>query len=54
VGESTDAYRVLVGKTERIKLLGRSTFRWENNIKRDLQEIEWEGVNRINLAQDGG
>ena len=35
------AYRVLVGKPEGKRPLGRPRHRWEDNIKMDLQEVEW-------------
>jgi hypothetical protein len=37
MGERRGAYRVLVGKPERERPLGRTTHRWEDNIKIDLQ-----------------
>jgi hypothetical protein len=39
MGEYRGVYRVLVGKPEGKRLLGRPTRRWEDNIKMDLQEI---------------
>jgi len=45
IGESRGLYRVLVGKPEGKRLLGRPRRRWEYNIKRDLQEWEY-GVDR--------
>jgi hypothetical protein len=36
-----DVYRVLVGKRERKRPLGRPNHRWEDNIKMDLQEVGW-------------
>ena len=44
--------RVLVGTSERKRPLGRPRCRWENDIKMDLQEVEWEGTNWTDLAQD--
>jgi hypothetical protein len=44
--------RVLVGTSERKRPLGRPRLRWEDDIKTDLQEVEWEGVNWIDLVQD--
>jgi hypothetical protein len=41
MGERRDAYRVLVGKPEGKRLLGRPRLRWEDNIKLDLQEVGW-------------
>jgi hypothetical protein len=45
-------HHVLVGKPEGKKPLGRPRHRWVNNIKMDLVEIGWSGVNWIGLAQD--
>jgi hypothetical protein len=45
-------YRVLVGKPECKKPMGRSRRWWEDNIKMNLREIGIEGVNWIRLAQD--
>jgi hypothetical protein len=44
-------YRVLVGKPEG-KRLGRPRRRWEDNIKMDLQEAGYGGINWIELARD--
>ena len=49
--ERKGTYRVLVGKTEGMRQLVRPRLRWENNIKMDLQEVEW-GMVWIDLAQD--
>jgi hypothetical protein len=45
-------YRVLVGKPEGKRPLGRPRRRWEDNIKLDFREIGIDGVNWIQLAQD--
>jgi hypothetical protein len=45
-------YRLLVGKPEGKRPLGRPRRRWMDNIKMDLSEIEWGGVDWIGLAQD--
>jgi hypothetical protein len=45
-------YRVLVGKTQGKRPLGRPRSRWEDNIKMDLQEVGFWGVDWIELAQD--
>jgi len=45
-------YRVLVGKPEGKRPLGRPRRRWEDNIKRDLQEVMCGGMDWIELAQD--
>ena len=39
------AYMVLAGKSEKNTLLGRLKRRWEDNIKMDLQEVGWGGLN---------
>jgi hypothetical protein len=41
MGEGRGAYRVLLGKCEGKRPLGRSRYRWENNIKMDLQKVGW-------------
>jgi len=45
-------YRVLVGTPERKRPLGRPRRRWEDNIKKDLQEVGCGGMEWIELAQD--
>jgi hypothetical protein len=45
-------YRVLVGKPERKRPLGRSRHRWEDNIKMDLQEVGGGREDWMELAQD--
>ena len=45
-------HRVLVGKPEGKRPLGRPRRRWEDNIKMDLQEMRREGMNWFALAQD--
>jgi hypothetical protein len=40
MGDRRGAYRVLVGKPEGRRLLGRPRRRWENNIKMDIQDVE--------------
>ncbi|KAJ4446958.1 hypothetical protein ANN_13660 [Periplaneta americana] len=52
MGESRNAYRVLVGRPEGKRPLGRPRRRWENNIKMDLREVGYDGRDWINLAQD--
>jgi hypothetical protein len=52
VGERGDAYRALVGKPEGRRPLGRPRSRWEDNIKMDLREVGWGGLDWIDLAQD--
>ena len=45
-------YRVLVGKHEGKRPLGRPRRRWENNIKMILQEVRYNVIDWIELAQD--
>jgi hypothetical protein len=52
MGEGTGVYRVLVGRPEGKRPLGRPRHRWEDNIKMDLREIGIDGANWIQLAQD--
>jgi hypothetical protein len=52
MGETMYAYRILVGKPEGKRPLGRPRRRWVDNIKMDLREIEWDSVDWIELAQD--
>jgi hypothetical protein len=46
-----NAYGILVGKLEGKRPLGRPRHRWVDNIKIDLREIGWNGVDWIDLAQ---
>jgi hypothetical protein len=50
--EKTNAYRILVGKPEGKRPMGRPRRRWVDNIKIDLGEIGYDGVDWIDLAQD--
>jgi hypothetical protein len=50
--EKNNAYRILVGKSERKKPLGRPRRRLVDNIKIDLEVIEWDGMDWIDLVQD--
>jgi hypothetical protein len=52
MGEGRGVYRVLVGKPEGKRPLGRLRYRWEDNIKRDLQEVGCGSMDWIELAQD--
>jgi hypothetical protein len=52
MGEGRDVYRVLVGRPEGKRQLGKQRRRWEDNIKMDLREIGIDGVNWIRLTQD--
>jgi hypothetical protein len=50
--EGRGAYRILMGRPEGRRSLGRPRRRWENNIKMDLQEVGWGGMDSIDMAQD--
>jgi hypothetical protein len=52
MGEKRNAYRILVGKPEGKRLLGRPRRRWVDNIKMDLREVGWDGVDCIDVAQN--
>jgi hypothetical protein len=52
MGEKRNAYRILVGKPEGKTPLGRPRRRWVDNIKMDLREIGWYGVDWMDMAQD--
>jgi hypothetical protein len=52
MGERRVVYRVLVGKPEGKRPLGRCMFRWEDNIRMDLQEVGFGVMDWIKLAQD--
>jgi hypothetical protein len=52
MGEKGIAYRILLGKAEGKRPLGRPRRRWEDNIKIDLREIGWGGMDWIDLGQD--
>jgi hypothetical protein len=55
VGEDRKVYRVLVGKPEGKRPLGRQKRRWEDGIRIDLRETGWGGgMEWIQLAQDRG
>jgi hypothetical protein len=51
-GEKRNAYRILVGKSERNRPLGRPRRMWVNNIKMDLREMGWDGIDWIDVAND--
>ena len=52
MGDRERAYRVLVGRPEGKRQLGRSTCIWEDNGKVDLQEVGWGDINWVDVAQD--
>jgi hypothetical protein len=54
MGEKRNAYRLSVGKPEGKRPLGRPRCRWKDNIKMDVREKGWGGMDWIDLAQDRG
>jgi hypothetical protein len=52
MGEKRNAYRLLVGKPEGKRPLGRPRHTWVDNIRMDLGEVGWGDVDWIGLAQD--
>jgi len=52
MGEESGVYRVLVGKPEGKRPLGKPRRRWVNNIRMDLQQVGCGYVEWIGLAQD--
>jgi hypothetical protein len=52
MGERRNASRILVGKPEGRRPLGRRRRRWVDNIKIGLREIGWDGMDWIDLAQE--
>jgi hypothetical protein len=52
MGERRGVYRVLLGKPEGKRLLGRHRRRWEDESKMDLQEVGCGGLDWIKLAED--
>ena len=57
MGDRRGVYRVLVGKHEGRRLLGRPRLRWEDNIKMDVQEVGcgiWTGSSWLRIGTSGG
>jgi hypothetical protein len=52
--EKRNAYRILVGNPEEKRPLGRPRCGWVDNIKMDLREIGWDGMNWIDMTQERG
>jgi hypothetical protein len=52
IRDKRNAYRILAGKLEGKRPLERPRCRWMDNIKMDVREIGWDGVDWIELAQD--
>jgi hypothetical protein len=53
LGEKRNAYRILVGKPEGKRLLGRPRRSWVDNIKMDLREMGWDGI-WLRIGTSGG
>jgi hypothetical protein len=49
-GEKRNAYRILVGKPEGKRPLGRLIYKWVDNVKMDLRDTVWDGMDWIDLA----
>jgi hypothetical protein len=52
MGEKRNAYKILVGKLEGKRPLGKPRCRWEDNIKMDFRKIGLDGMDWIDLARD--
>jgi hypothetical protein len=52
MAETRNGYRILVGKPEGKRPLGRPSRRWVDNIEMDLRELGCDGMDWIELAQD--
>jgi hypothetical protein len=52
IGQKRNAFRILMGKPEGKRPLGKPRHRWVDNIKMELTEIGWDGVDWIHMAQD--
>jgi hypothetical protein len=52
MGDERSVYKLLMGKPEGKRPLGRPRHRWEDGIRMDLRVIGWGSINCIPLAQD--
>jgi hypothetical protein len=52
MGVKRNAYRILVGKPEGKRPLGRRRCKWVDDIKMDLRETGWDSMDWIDLAED--
>jgi hypothetical protein len=52
MAEKRNVYRLLIGKPERKRLLGRQRRKWVDSIRMDLEEVGWSDVDWIRLVQD--
>jgi hypothetical protein len=53
IGDRRNAYNILVGKPEGERPLRRPRRRWEDNIRLDLREIGWEGMDGLYASGSG-
>jgi hypothetical protein len=51
MGKTKNAYKVLIGKPEGKRPLVRPNRRWEDNMRMDLREVGWKGVDWIHLTE---
>jgi hypothetical protein len=54
MGTKRDVHRILVGKPAGKRPLGRPRHRWVHNIRMDLRETRWGGMDWTDLVQDRG
>jgi hypothetical protein len=54
LGKKRNPYKVLVGKPEGKRPVGKPRHRWENNIKMELREIRWGGIYWIHIGTGEG
>jgi hypothetical protein len=52
MGDKRNAYRTSVGKPKRKRPLGRLRRRWVDDVKMDLRDVGWCGMDWVDLAQD--
>jgi hypothetical protein len=52
MGEGRESIRILVGRPDGRRPLGKPRCRWEDDIKMDLQEVGWDGVAWIDVVHD--
>jgi hypothetical protein len=52
MGDRIGVYRILVGRPEGKRQIGRPRRRWEDNIEIDVKEVGWRGMDWIDLAED--
>jgi hypothetical protein len=52
MGEKRNAYRFLMGKPEGKRPIGKPRRSWEDNVRMDLSEIGWGGMDWVDLAED--